>query len=102
MSAFHPNPSEVKRRRALVEARLSRLIENAQIVLTIEDIKVLTFYHPHERFDAYIQQMFAIFDAGGHPVDEDTLLPVIQDAWNYFPHRSLNGRSPAEVFAVPA
>jgi hypothetical protein len=24
---------------------------------------------------------------------------VIQDAWNYFPHRFLNGRCPAEVMA---
>jgi hypothetical protein len=34
-----------------------------------------------------------------NPLDEDVLLPDVEDAWNYFPHESLNGRSPAELMA---
>ena len=37
-----------------------------------------------------------------HSVDIDDALPVIQDAWNYFPHRFLHGRCPAEVVSIRA
>jgi hypothetical protein len=99
MSEFDPNPKAINRRRRLTEARLSGMIERAELALTLEDIKALIFHYPHKRFDAYAQQMFAIFSASGNPTDDDALLPVIECAWNYFFHRSLNGRSPAEVFA---
>jgi hypothetical protein len=29
--------------------------------------------------------------------NEDGLLSVVQDAWNYFPHRSLGGLSPIHM-----
>jgi hypothetical protein len=43
--------------------------------------------------------MLALFRSAGHLADEDAVAAVIQDAWNYFPHRSLKGRCPAEVMA---
>jgi hypothetical protein len=54
-------------------------------------------YHPRS-FETYITQLFALFDLLPNRIETDTLLPVIQDAWNYFPHRSLDGQCPAEVF----
>jgi hypothetical protein len=30
----------------------------------------------------------------------DAMLQVIQDAWNYFPHRALGGRCPAEIMMI--
>jgi len=47
--------------------------------------------HPSECFADLIE----LFRAGEG--DLDSVLPVIQDAWNYFPHRSLDGLCPAEV-----
>jgi hypothetical protein len=63
---------------------------------TVSDIKRLIFEHdgranPSECF----ADMTELFRADED--DLDSLPPVIQDAWNYFPHRSLGGRCPAEV-----
>jgi hypothetical protein len=41
--------------------------------------------------------MLAALDCDVDDIDERELR-IIQDAWNYFPHRFLNGRCPAEVF----
>jgi IS30 family transposase len=30
---------------------------------------------------------------------DDEEIQVIQDAWNYFPHRALGGKCPAEIMA---
>jgi len=37
-----------------------------------------------------------------NPCEEDfgLFLPIIHDAWNYFPHVSLGGRCPAELMPV--
>jgi hypothetical protein len=40
--------------------------------------------------------MFALSE---RPLDEQVVALIIEDAWNYFPHQSLNGRSPAELMA---
>jgi hypothetical protein len=54
-------------------------------------------YHP-KTFENFLTQLFALFDSLSNPTDTDTLLPIIQDAWNYFPHRGLDGRCPAKLF----
>jgi hypothetical protein len=85
--------------RAAIEARLTELLEKTNSAETAEDIKRIIFFssdivHPSE----YFAQISAFF----HPPDDflvdGSLLSVIQDAWNYFPHLSLEGRSPAEFF----
>ena len=49
-----------------------------------------------------LADLLMLFNAGED--DLDHLLSVVQESWNYFPHRSLGGRCPAEVMinvAVP-
>jgi hypothetical protein len=82
--------------RESLSARISHLLVSFDSEATIEDVKDLILYHdgtahPSECF----ADMSMLFNAGED--DLDSLLPVIQDAWNYFPHRSLGGRCPAEV-----
>ena len=66
---------------------------------TVEDAAKLIFEygeasHPSECL-ADLLMMF-------NPCEEDYLsfMPVIQDAWNYFPHRSLGGKCPAEIIST--
>jgi hypothetical protein len=41
-----------------------------------------------------------MFTSPDRSVDLSLVFPVIRDAWNYFPHRSLEGRCPAELLVV--
>ena len=82
--------------RTLISARILYLLISFDSEATVEDMKQLIFEHdgrthPSEFFVGLIE-LFRADEA-----DVDSLLPVIQDAWNYFPHRSLGGRCPAEV-----
>ena len=82
--------------RTILSARILYLLVDFDSEATVEDIKQLILEHdgkthPSECFVGMIE-LFRAEEA-----DVDTLLPVIQDAWNYFPHRSLGGRCPAEV-----
>jgi hypothetical protein len=37
---------------------------------------------------------------GSADLDTDAVMPLIQDAWNYFPHRSLEGKCPRRFSKV--
>jgi hypothetical protein len=84
--------------RRLVERRLATLLEQARSTVTVDAIKYAIFYLGHTRFQEYRDGMLELFDSSHSAVNIDAAAPVIQDAWNYFPHQSLDGRSPAEVF----
>jgi hypothetical protein len=96
-SGSEEHAAHVRTRRALTESRLARLLKEAGSTANFRVICNLVFeYHPTD-FQAYLAQLFALFDSLPNRTDIDTLLPVIQDAWNYFPHRALGGKSPVEI-----
>ncbi len=41
-------------------------------------------------------KVVAMFDRGGDASELSNVLELVTDAWNYFPHKALNGLSPAE------
>jgi hypothetical protein len=84
--------------RRIVEARLSDLLEKGEIGLPANAIQSLVFDYHHTRFKAYVTQMLSLFGSSKIPLDDDQVVSVTQDAWNYFPHRSLKGHCPAELF----
>jgi len=84
--------------RILTELRLSELLLRSKSGVTLDNVQSLIF-DESDKFAVYLPRLLAFFDSADNGINIDTLLPVIQDAWNYFPHRSLDGRSPAEVFA---
>jgi hypothetical protein len=85
-------------RRTVTEARLSRLLERTRSDATLDDVRSLIFFESNVRHPSeYFADIIALFPPAGSAIDIDALLPVIQDAWNYFPHLSLQGRCPAEV-----
>jgi hypothetical protein len=96
MDELLSNIDRIVEYRKVLSARILYLLVSFDSEATVEEIKRLILEHdgtthPSECFADLID----LFRAGKD--DLDSLLPVIQDAWNYFPHRSLGGRCPAEV-----
>ena len=44
-----------------------------------------------------MQDLIKMFDTGEGGVSLDEILEIVHEAWNHFPHRLLNGKSPAEM-----
>ena len=87
-------------RRAIIEARLSALLKESHATATLDDIKHLIYNEDiNERPSTYFSKLFAMFTNPRTATDIEAIAQVIQDAWNYFPHRALKGQCPAEVFA---
>lgn len=82
--------------RTILSARILYLLVSFESEATVEEIKQLIFEHDGQTPPSeWLVDLVDLFRA--EEADVDSLLPVIQDAWNYFPHRSLGGRCPAEV-----
>jgi hypothetical protein len=47
-----------------------------------------------------INHFIAKLPGGTDDASVADIISVIQDAWNYLPHRSLDGRSPADLMAT--
>ena len=91
-----PDFDRILEYRAVLTAHISALLERSGSSATAEDIKGLIFERDDARHPGeYFADLATLFNASQD--DLDALLPVIQDAWNYFPHRALQGRCPAEV-----
>jgi hypothetical protein len=92
---------DVASHRKMTELRLLRLLQRAQIDSSfdspIDMIQWVVFDYHHTRFDTFFSQMTAMFASAPVAVDKDALFLVMGDVWHYFPHTSLNGKSPAEI-----
>lgn len=84
--------------RMLTEKRLARALEDAESEITVDKVSKLIFEAENADHGAYLGAMLSALDCDIDSID-DAELQVIQDAWNYFPHRWLNGKCPAEVMA---
>jgi hypothetical protein len=94
------DPIQIITRRATTEARLGALLKQAKSGATVEEVKTLVYEKGSIfSFNVYVRMVLAQLTTPGRDVDIDTLYPVIEDAWNYFPHREFGGKCPAELFA---
>ncbi len=65
---------------------------------TVEDIQRFIYERDEQRpVSEYIGQLMDVFNASDAELDD--AISVVQDAWNYLPHRVYGGLSPAEVLA---
>ena len=72
-----------------------RAIESS---VTVEDIKKIIFGEDGDRaFTLHLRDIVGVFK-NSDVLDSVGAVPLIEDAWNYFPHRRFDGRSPAEIF----
>jgi len=75
------------------EKRLSALIKESKSKLTIDNIKEIIY---REKDHHELDKILTEFDCGQDLKEINIILQIINDAWNYFPHKCLGGLSPAE------
>lgn len=90
-------PDTILRHRKRIEVLLAGLLHQSGHTASLDDIKTLIFEFDHDGFDLYVRYFLQVFESHKNTVDIDAAVPIIQHAWNYFPHRFLDGRCPAEV-----
>jgi len=86
--------------RILTEERVQHLLDNVDNAASLDTIKTVIYEFASEDFQLYLITMLKAFRYDDIDDVDEATLQVIQDAWNYFPHRFLNGRCPAEVMAA--
>lgn len=69
------------------------MLKETESDFSLQDVKDAIF---HEEDSDDMMEVVAMFDRGGNASELDTILELVTDAWNYFPHEILNGLSPAE------
>ena len=87
------NLAEIEKMRVEVTEELILFLTKAKSEFTLEDIKEMIYEEEeHEDF----QHLLTLFDDGQGVAELSTIIELLQDAWNYFPHKTLGGISPAE------
>jgi hypothetical protein len=76
-----------------LKADIIDLLEETGSDFTLDDV-LAVIYEEEETDD--MQQAIMMFDTG-EPVELSDVIELVTDAWNCFPHRILDGLSPAEV-----
>lgn len=87
------------RKRSITRARIRYLLEKGDGGISVEDIEVFIFEHEIDRGPACVRELSSTLNQIPSSIDEDGLFQLLQDAWNYFPHRALDGKAPAELVA---
>ncbi len=85
--------TEILKRRQEIETEITELLAEIGSDFTLDYIKDLIF---NEEDNDDMNKVVAIFDRGGDTSELSNILELATDAWNYFPHKILNGLSPAE------
>ena len=79
--------------RKKIEQELVDLLKDSESDFSLEDVRD-TIYN--EDGQDSLTDITAMFDNGLGLVELENVLEVVNEAWNYFPHKILNGLSPVE------
>ena len=85
---------QILERRREIEQELLDMLKETQSDFGLDDIKQI-IYDEEDQDD--LMKIVAMFDRGGDASELENILELANDAWNYFPHKALNGLSPAEM-----
>lgn len=88
-----PIPRKILMKRKKIESDLAETLKKAKSDFELDDIKEIIY---NEDGQDCLTHIIAMFDRGQGLVELENILEIINDAWNYFPHKILNGFSPAE------
>jgi len=83
----------IHERQKKIEESLLALIKELKVSLTVDKIKKIIY---REKGHRELNEITKEFDRGQNLEEFNKILQLLNDAWNYFPHKSLNGLSPAE------
>ena len=84
---------ETLERRKEIEIEILEMLKETESDFELDDVKE-AIYNEEEQDD--FMHVVAMFDRGGDASELSNVLELVTDAWNYFPHKSLGGISPAE------
>jgi hypothetical protein len=88
------NLQEIIEKRKEIERELKDFLKETGSDFTFEDIRE-TIYEEEETDD--FTDLIAMFDMGQGAAELQSVTELLSDAWNYFPHKVLGGKSPAEM-----
>ena len=80
-------------RRKEIEQELVDMLKETDSDFSLQDVKDAIF---NEEDNDDMTKVIAMFDRGGDASELSNILELVTDAWNYFPHKTLNGLSPAD------
>ena len=81
-------------RRNEIEEDLMEMLRQTESDFSLPHIKDAIYY---EEESDDMMKVVAMFDRGGDVSELSNILELVTDAWNYFPHKALGGKSPAEM-----
>ncbi len=84
---------QILERRKEIEQELMDMLKETESDFTLDHVRDAIF---HEKDSDDMIKVVAMFDRGGDASELSNVLELVTDAWNYFPHKTLNGLSPAE------
>jgi hypothetical protein len=90
-------PQPIKMRRKATEMRLGDELRRANSFLNLGQVMAFTSESNVQWHRTHLELMLTAFNCDVDDVDQ-SLLQLLQDVWNFFPHRFLDGRCPAELF----
>ena len=85
---------QILKRRKEIEQELADMLKETKSDFSLQDVKNAIFYEKDG--DDIMMKIVAMFDRGGDISELSDILELVNDAWNYFPHKIINGLSPAE------
>jgi len=92
-------PHEIREAREITEREMHRQLQKAASFLNVEKVMCLVFESEASAARSFLSTMLSAFDCDVATADAE-ILYVIQDAWDFFPHRFLQGRCPAELMVA--
>lgn len=84
---------QILKRRKEIEDELLKMLKKTKSDFGLEDIKRIIY---NEKGSDDLTHIITMFDTGQGLVELENVFELVNDAWNYFPHKVLKGLSPAE------
>ncbi len=93
-----PVTLEIFDKRKEIEKDLVKLLEDCEVDpnISVDDIKQMIY---EEDSVKGMSNLIRLFDNGDQS-NLDNVLQTVGDAWNYFPHKSISGKCPFEMYSV--
>ena|SRR3989344_8322322 len=84
---------QILEKRKEIEKELLEMLKEAKGDFGLDDIKEIIYNEDGQ--DSLID-IISMFDTGQGAAELQNVLELINDAWNYFPHKVIGSLSPAE------
>ena len=84
---------QILERRKEIEQELLDMLKETKSDFTLDHVRDAIF---NEEDNDDMMKVVAMFDRGGDASEVSNVLELVTDTWNYFPHKLLDGLSPAE------